>query len=198
MGKNKRLIEKKRPQDFLNQIASIYDCYDSIDEFTTIGLHPTLVNQTSVPELKTTTCQEYARKITLGKVPYHVHMHRHYQFYVQHLLEHPSKEVYVVRTEFLWNDVKSISDLIGGGFTSEGRSYTHETGEEQVTNRTISQQGILNACYFLCPEIQVYKQLILGALNLLKQDKIDSLKLLHKTCPKEATSTVCFDNTINN
>jgi len=64
----------------------------------------------------------------------------------------------------------------------------------QVTNKTISRQGLANLCYALCHEIQIYKKILKISINLSELDLQQSLKELHQICPKEESISSCEYN----
>ena len=47
-------------------------------------------------------------------------------------------------------------------------------------------------CAVLCNEIQIYKELIRGAINLNDDDMEQSIEELRRTCPSEAIEETCL------
>lgn len=108
-------------------------------------------------------------------------------------MKRKKKEIYVVRTEEFDHDLRSINELLGGTSIVEYRVSTH-TGHNQtfpVSNKKTKLRGKYNACFFLCPEIQLYKKLLHRAVNLSQEDLKKSLDKLSETCPLEAKNDFC-------
>jgi len=175
--------------------AELFDCYNQFDHLVTYGLKRG-INET--PDY----CQILARNVIQGfdgsRAEY-VHASRNYKFYTAELLDKADeKNIYVLRTENLVYDwtttAKDLLHKIGSNNTirMNTKVVTHREGKTiKVRSREISESGLKNLCYFLCPEIQLYKDLLKRAINLSIKDKFDSLLQLTKTCGKEARTTEC-------
>ncbi len=56
----------------------------------------------------------------------------------------------------------------------------------------LSDESKTALCEVLCNEIQVYKELIRGAINLNDDDVDESMEELRRTCPREAMDDTCL------
>jgi len=56
----------------------------------------------------------------------------------------------------------------------------------------LSDESKTALCEVLCNEIQVYKELIRGAINLNDDDMDESMEELRRTCPREAMDDICL------
>ena len=56
----------------------------------------------------------------------------------------------------------------------------------------LSDEAKTALCELLCNEIQVYKELIRGAINLNDDDVDESMEELRRTCPREAMDDTCL------
>ena len=123
-------------------------------------------------------------------------MNNNYKYYLEDLFENDKeekKEIYVVRTEEFDYDLRKINEMLGGTGIIEYKPFTHR-GPNQilpVSNKNMKSRGKNNACFFLCPEIQLYKKLLARAVNLTEDDMKKALDKLSETCPREVTNDVC-------
>jgi len=95
-------------------------------------------------------------------------------------------EVFLLRTEFFWDDWQSINTMLGGGKITKVKSITHyecSAHKPTITNRTISSNGMKTLCYYMCRDIQAYTLLLKRAVNLNGNEKSISWKMLNDTCP---------------
>lgn len=172
--------------------TELFDCYDQVDDLVTYGLQ----RQTN-DTLKTTSgksCQELAQNVVQGKPSFYLHMARNYEYYTSDILKETSNEIFLLRTEYFWPDWQKINFMLGGGSITKRNATTHREGKEgnmKVTSRSISDEGLKNACYFLCREIQLYKELLNRAVNLSMNDKMRSFQNLKESCPIETESSTC-------
>lgn len=187
--KNEIIVKRSTPTH-----TEIFDCYEQINDLATNGLDQT------PKELN--DCQYLARNLISGighDSKELIHIVRNYKFYTSELLSQSKhKNIYVLRTDHLNDDwVNTAKDLIkrtgiSAEIHEEVAHFTHRKGKNPVvTSEHISKKGIKNACFFLCPEIQLYKKLLNKAINLNATDRSESLKDLAKYCPKEAKSQIC-------
>merc|ERR1711862_337047 len=172
--------------------TELFDCYDQVDDLVTYGLQ----KQTN-DTLKTTSgksCQEIAQDVIQGKPSYYLHMAKNYEYYTSDILQDARNEIFLLRTENFWSDWQKINFMLGGGSIKKHKVATHRKGKEgsmKVTSRSISDEGLRNACYSLCHEIQLYKELLNRAVNLSKNDKMRSFQNLKESCPLETESSTC-------
>jgi hypothetical protein len=77
-----------------------------------------------------------------------------------------------------------------------------EEGKEKKSNvnryhdKGITEAGLANVCRALCYEIQIYKRLLVEAINLNDDDRRQSLEELRQVCPLETSlsTRVCSYN----
>jgi len=187
------------PKNKIRHVSSkgknIYDCYEQVDDLATDGLDRKASGTLD-------DCQQLARDVIKGNVKGHdeyVHITRNYSFYISELLlQADNKNIYVIRTEHLMDDwINAAEDIvrksgISVNINTKDTHVTHREGKSPVvTNRELSKEGLQNACFFLCNEIQLYKQIINKAINLDLHEKSRSFHDLAKYCPKEAISRKC-------
>lgn len=188
--KNKILAHRMAPQH-----TQIFDCYEEINDLATHGLERKISS-------KLDNCQRLARNVITGNVPgsyEYAHVVRNYRFYISKLLSQAgNKNIYVLRTEHQIDDwISSAEDIVHqsgviANVQMENKHITHREGKKPaVTNRGLSKEGLKNACFFLCPEIQLFKEIIKKAINLNEDDKEWSLQDLAKYCPKEVGTENC-------
>ena len=103
-----------------------------------------------------------------------------------------NKEIFILRSEYFWKDWQNINTLLGGGKVYKVDSITHyECTRPKITNRTISDDGMRNLCYFLCSDIQLYKKLLRKSVNLNEQETRMSWMELNFSCPVEMNRNDC-------
>jgi hypothetical protein len=129
-----------------------------------------------------TNCSELAWSSIAGKIDLKnhgafAHMVFNFQYYTNKTIARfPSKEVLVVRTENLWQDLGDLDRLLGGDGAFghlRGSSVTHGS-EHHKYNRSISESGAKLLCCALQDEIRVFRDLIDRATNLDKETKLKS------------------------
>jgi hypothetical protein len=92
---------------------------------------------------------------------------------------YPDKRVWVVRMEYLWNDMQRIEQNLGGSpgrdvfGTAVGSQYTHgsESFRNNANRNPISSQAITQFCCVLSSELLIYKQIVFRAANLDQMQK---------------------------
>lgn len=133
-------------------------------------------------------CQRLARDLTQGDfIPTPcVHFHWNYQYYGETAWPDRSKPVVVVRTESMWQDVARIESLLGGDpqqfLDLDGHiKITHGSESFQLTSG-LSQESTLVTCCALRREMQVYHDLVVAALNLKADEKVETLRRLFNHC----------------
>jgi len=109
------------------------------------------------------------------------------------------KEIIAYRTEHLADDWKRVDVMLGGDGHVPSNLWGNDSSQKDwpVKNNTVSEQGHQNLCRALCHEIQIYKQILVRAINLDDADVNASLQELN--CPDDLTPEVrfCPQNYIN-
>lgn len=171
-------------------LAKLFECYPTLDSFTTNGLAP----NTTLPD----ECQTLAQmSIPLRGSSFSVglpHLRFNFDRYFPPLLAAEGKALYVVRTERMLNDMNSISFELGDdGSRLTGVVHQSHWRSEDYPNkdRYISEKGMGNLCRHLCNEIQIYKQILARGINIGNEERESSLLQLSKSCPLQVKSAEC-------
>jgi hypothetical protein len=174
-------------------------CFRTLDDFAQHSIHPN-PNQMNTSSTNTQGCQELAWDVARGQVPCFMHNAMGYGYYVDQMKAlRKANQTYTmlaIRTEHLADDWNKLEEAFGGyskknaTVTGAARfATTAGTVRQKNSNRDaeedLSTQGRLNLCSALCEEIQVYKILLKGAVNLSPNQVQESLLELITSCPGE-------------
>jgi hypothetical protein len=147
---------------------------------TTVSSLPTVITNSS--SSNHTDCSKLAWSTLAGdiNVKKHnvaAHMVFNFRYYTQHTIgKFASKEVMVVRTENLWQDLGDLDRLLGGDGTFgdlHGSSVTHGS-EHHQNRRSISESGAKLLCCALQDELNIFRDLMNRATNLDEETKRES------------------------
>jgi hypothetical protein len=179
-------------------------CFSSAESFIASLKDPTIGS-----EVATTTgvpCNKLAWMGILGLAPANEssHLYFNYEFYKNATISmYPEKEIMVVRTEFLWDDLTSVERRLGGNATFNSAIYgidgTHGSRDYPYkTMLTAGSQQIL--CCAIKDEISVYVDLITSATNLNATTREESLNALAAKCnvPNLGLLSMACDATMGN
>jgi len=136
------------------------------------------------------------------------HLYFNYFYnYNRTILNHPQRDVWVVRQESLWPDLKQIETMLGGDgrrkFEHEGPIITHasEKFPYKIQTANLNPVHLPVLCCILRDEILVYAYLLHNAVNLeavqkttsmsnlLSKCRADSLRSLSNSCGWKMTTT---------
>ena len=148
-------------------------------------------------------CQRLAIQVLKGRDPMVKHMNIHlrdnYHYYYEHTLgffdASSSKEVFVVRTEHLWEDMKNLDMALGGPgvFAQEGSVVNQNTnGRNTQTKRNNSNemeatpQQLRSLCCLLWEELGIYQTFLERAVNLSYDRQWATLQEVWSTCSIDA------------
>jgi hypothetical protein len=113
------------------------------------------------------------------------HCGMNYRFYNQEVIaRHPGHDIWVIRTEHLWDDVSRIDQLLGGSgnfSTVAGARHTHNS-EAHTVNTALSENGMQTVCCYLAGEIQLYQDWIVSAVNLFPSEKEEAMHVVFHQC----------------
>ena len=170
-------------------------CFQSVEDIATLlqlvakaGEHSHSVS--SKASILTTQQQEcyslaidnlIGNKIELGCG----HCGMNYQYYHRRVITKcPSCDIWVVRTEALWDDVSHIDKLLGGhtNFSTVSNERITHKSERHNANTALSNSGRHTLCCFLAGEIQLYQDYIYKAVNLEIYDKQETMKVVFNMC----------------
>jgi hypothetical protein len=168
----------------------LFECYPTLDEFTTKGL--ALI--TTFPDECQTLAQMAIPLRGSSLLVAFQHLRFNFDTYFTPLLAAEDKSLYVVRTEHMLEDLNSISFELGDdGNRLPGVVHQSHWRSEDYPNkdRYISAKGLENLCRHLCSEIQIYKEILKRGLNIGDEARAASLRQLSKSCPLQVASAEC-------
>ena len=122
--------------------------------------------------------------------------YRHYRNYT--LGQKPNHTVAVIRTEYMWDDVIHLDQLLGGKGNfgkKEGFKFSH--GSENYTaphGTDISVSNTVFLCCLIAQEIEYYQEMILMAVNLDDNRKLLSLSSVMNRCGIDTTDEDVIKN----
>ena len=119
------------------------------------------------------------------------HMHYNYFYHANRTIyRYPNRDVFAVRQESLWDDLRSIERYLGGNprrlFEREGPTITHGSGRFRYRASLDPVIGPRILCCPMLKEIETYIDIVERAVNLDSGQKSNSLKGLLSKC--DATS----------
>jgi hypothetical protein len=131
-------------------------------------------NRTDCSEL---AWSSLAGEISIDKHPVAAHMVANFNHYTEKTITRfPLKEVLVVRTEHMWQDLGNLDQLMGGDGAFghlHGSSVTHGS-ENHKDRRPISPAGAKMFCCALQGELRIFQDLLNRATNLDAESKLES------------------------
>lgn len=118
---------------------------------------------------------------------YYGHLSANHRFYEQaaKLRESPNKVVFVVRTEFLWEDVPRLDRLLGGDGDFSSKFGAKETPGSNYTERRMISLDVEQAqpiCCAMEPDLRSFRLIVERASNLDTAQKRDTYGLIWKRC----------------
>lgn len=168
--------------------AEVYlDCFPTVEDLA-LSLHP----RNSTVSLY---CRDLAQKLLSGQLQSREFLHFKWNYgkYASMVWEDRQKSIAVIRTESLWDDVANLEERFGGNSelfrSGEVEKFTHGS-EAFVLQSGVSARGALGLCCGLHKDLQVYQDLIAAAVNLKKNEKATTLRILHKRCDISEVDTL--------
>lgn len=120
-----------------------------------------------------------------GHISHAQHLKQNYQLYARKTIwKYPEREVFVVRTEHLWEDLGALNLALGGSSSFQehvGITKTHGSESYEVKSK-LSKLGRATFCCHLHQENEIYVQLIQSSVNLLMSEKQKTLNVLYEDC----------------
>jgi hypothetical protein len=169
-------------------------CFPTIEDWaralaTTTAATTTMTTTSSLSDSFSSTskhtptdCSELAWSSLAGNIDITrhtvaAHMAANFRHYTNKTTaQYPLKEILVVRTEYMWQDLENLDRLLGGAGTFgnfTGSSVTHGS-EKQIDRRSISESGAKLFCCGLQDELRVFRDLMNRATNLDEESKKES------------------------
>jgi hypothetical protein len=87
---------------------------------------------------------------------WHVNPYNYGYYANQSIHRFPGKEVYVIRTEHLWDDFSDIDSMLGG----KGTGFKRERTNKGKRKLSLSRQSRTNLCCALVNELVVYEEIL--------------------------------------
>ena len=100
-------------------------------------------------------------------------------------LEKKKKEIFVIRTEHLWQDASSLDIQLNGTGnynTTDRKNVTHGSENYHEHTSTLSKLGYERICCMLIDEINVFEDILYRGENLSMKDKIDTIREVERKC----------------
>ena len=142
-------------------------------------------------------CRDRARQAISGEVGYCRHNKYNYGYFANAIPK--DGKILAIRTKHLQEDWNSAEAYLTEHLPEGGSPPL--VGEEVFPKRNPSTKSYADThlsiparkllCEALCPDIQVYKDLLDRALNLTPEQYADSLDELRRSCPKQARKSTC-------
>jgi hypothetical protein len=168
--------------------VKFFTCFQTINHFAD-ALHTGIMDTTA------SNCSQLAWRTIQGEGSASSgHIHFNHKFYWQETIaKYPRAEVWVVRTEYLWEDMDQIERLLGNesvttSHTAGKRNVTHGS-EGHVHKDSLSPQGIKTLCCALKEEVAIYGNLLGRATNLAAHARYQSLWMAANQCGADSWET---------
>jgi hypothetical protein len=165
-----------------------YNCFPTAEHLAQIlDGNPEYIKDNNNNDVDIEMCKKKGLSALQGmaKTATNTHLKYNYQTYHDMTLRHrPNNEVFVIRTEHLWNDISQLDKFLGGtGNVDDISAFKHDHGSDKyVVKSKLTQSGKKIFCQILSQEIAIYKDLILRASNLEESEKVETLNQLKEDC----------------
>jgi hypothetical protein len=138
----------------------------------------------------TQKCMARARRAILGEEMFAYHNYHNYQYHFNQIPTNAS--IAVIRAEHLEEDWNAMEALLGSDARAGALPIKNVLpGNTTMDDRYLSTLARRELCYYLCDEIQLYKQVLARAVNLRPYDFGVSMHELRERCPLEAGAARC-------
>lgn len=173
------------------------ECYSNFTDLVLRGLKP-LKNPVRNAKPVNMTCPERAWAAVLGARAFSYHEWYNYEHYWNGIKgparfprnnnNHQSSSLQVLRTEHLLEDWSTISTEplfrpVNRGKSSSSSIAAGGGGNDLLSN--LNKEAVDHLCHAMCPEIQIYKQILEVAENINTSQKQMSMNELRTFCPLE-------------
>ena len=93
------------------------------------------------------------------------------------------KEIFVIRTEHLWEDASALDVLLNGtGKFDTDKIVTHGSENYRTHTSTLSKLGYERMCCMLREEINAFESIIRRADNLMNWEKDETIQHVKSSC----------------
>jgi len=211
-SRNREMSKRAKRAKALNAVWShyiFYDlCYPDNAEQLALALHNQthkLVSWTSSQTNETSQfdCFDFGKEVLQGNghIMASSHIILNYAFYVEKTLrKYPEKDIYIIRAENLWDDVKELNYQLGGPHDDNSwhgakghDGHTHGS-ESYVVKSRLSEKGKKTFCCYLSKENQIFEELVVRAVNINAPEKMAYLDSLYDDCGIDSGKRV-YDGT---
>lgn len=195
------------------------ECFPTIEELATVLYNKTTYNSTKIKKIirssgnateeRTLDCYNLAKKTLRGKgFPAHnSHLFANYKAYADVTVSSfPDKEVLVVRTEHLWDDIERLNMALADSLVEYGIVYNQtilhnweETGskstfknisghafshgsENYTVKSGLSKLGKETLCCHMSEDNKIFEDIVRGAVNFDEKEKEKYLNLFYDDC----------------
>jgi hypothetical protein len=184
------------------------ECYGSFVDLVAIGLRPlalakannqSVVVSVSVAKPVDMTCPERAWAAILGVRAFSYHEWYNYEYYWTGMHNHgynnnnnnnnTNQSLKVLRTEHLQEDWATIStETLFRPVNRRKSNQTSTTTSTTIMQLLDNKEAMENLCRALCPEIQIYKEILQHADNLDDAQHRESIQEVQALCPFETVA----------
>jgi hypothetical protein len=212
-------IKKPRDSYELHLRSIFYDkCFPTIEDLAVVLMNKIQSNSSKTFEIRDFRNPSISNTIDCYKVGYHTlwgnghlmqneHLKFNYEFYARETIrKYPDKEVLIVRTEHLWDDIDSLNMALAETLVKYGavynatllhdrnktaskstfshlKNHTHSFGSEGYKVKSgLSKEGKEILCCHLSEDNQVFEDIVRGAVNIGEEEKESYLNLLYDDC----------------
>jgi len=175
-------------------VVTVYeDCFPSstdMEPFAQSTLSPwndTYLSNSKLTFEQKMECRRYARTMVDGRSKriFSEHMTYNYNFYAEKTIQkYPTRELFGVRQEDAWGDLASLDRYLGGRgqFPNHGSSVFHGRAGKPEQHKPLSAEANHKLCCVLEQEIEIYMNLVHGALNFNSTTKQHEEQLVKEKC----------------
>lgn len=138
-----------------------------------------------------TDCSETAIQVLRGEGPHQISGHMYWNLYHHASYIPETSEVFVIRTENLWDDFNDLDRQLGGNATVENHKADYGSSNFVVKSGVSFPDGspeMIQLCCILQVETSTYQTVLLRALNLNEQQKQQTLDVVYRQCGADIES----------
>jgi len=194
--------------DYWDHLKDIFygKCFPTVEDLSIILTNKNDTKKVTVQDFvkkginSTIDCFEVGTKVLEGNghVLMNGHLSKNYESYTTWTTtRYPDKEVFVIRTEELWNDVEALNHALvvaeenqtdhknetpSLSFAYTSRTNISHGSETFSVSSGLSKEGRAILCCYLSNENKLFEELVRRAVNLAKLEKEKYLDQLYSDC----------------